>query len=122
MTEKITLRRRNGVAGPADAEVRRTTPLGRTVRAFGIFFASVLLGLPTVVIPGAHFILPWAIPLTGGLIAAYVFGKEGDVDSVRGACPECQAVVDLPGGPIEASMWRKCPACGVPLQIEVPKG
>lgn len=58
----------------------------------------------------------------GAFIAVYVFGKKGDVDAVRGACPACQVVVDLPGGPIEASMWRRCPACGQPVELVFSEG
>lgn len=116
MKETVTLRRRNGTSGPAEAEVRRTSEGMRSVQAFGIFFGCVIVGVCTIVIPVAHLILPWAIPLIGAIIAVYVYGKKGDVDSVRGVCPACETEVDLLGGPIEASMWRACPSCKEPLQ------
>lgn len=119
MNEPIVLKRRNGESHAATADIVRPSETARVAQAAGLSLAGLIVGGFTILIPIAHFVLPWMIPLVCFFIAAYIFGKKGDVLSVSGECPKCAQAITLPGGPIEASMWRKCPSCEEPLQIVV---
>jgi ribosomal protein S27AE len=116
-SEIVSVRRRDGVVAVARAEVVRHSTFRRVSTAsvsigFGVFLALVFLP-----IPGLHFFSTWMFPLMGLVIAAYLGTKRGDVVSLETRCPGCGEDVALPGGAIEANMWRACPRCGVPLEI-----
>ncbi len=119
MDELVAVRLRDGRTAVARATVHRHSPLRRAVSgvvSVGTGFLVALLLLP---IPGLHFFSTWMFPLFGLVVGGYLATKRGDVASVSTTCPACSADIVLPGGPIEASMWRACSGCGAPLELRV---
>lgn len=118
-TETIDIRLRDGSVHAATAEIARTSEGARTTKAAVIFFVSLALGAASIVIPLAHFFLPWLFPLVGGLIAWWVMRVSAHVARVTGTCPACGDAMEVPGGPVEDPMWRRCNRCQAPLQLLV---
>lgn len=119
MDEAITVRLRDGRTAPAHATIHRHGRLRRVASGVACVGVGLLIALLMLPIPGVHFFSTWMFPLLGLVAGGYLATKAGDVDSVAATCPACGAAVALPGGPIEASMWRACPACKAPVELRV---
>lgn len=115
----VELRRRNGDTSRGMAELTRRSETAKLALATGLIVGSVILGLGSIFIPIAHFVLPWAIPLIGFVLAFYLINQKGTLSEVRMSCPACQEPGTVPGGELEDPMWRKCPACGEPFTVAV---
>ncbi len=80
---------------------------------------GVVLGAVSIVIPVAHLVLPWALPILGFVLGFYTLSQKGSLSDVAFQCPTCGAAAVVPGGEVEDPMWRKCPSCQEPLALSV---
>lgn len=117
MEELVAVRLRDGRTAVARASIHRHGRLRRVASGVVCLGVGVLIAVLLLPIPGLHFFSTWMFPLLGAVVGGYLATKPGDVTSVAANCPACSADVVLPGGPIEASMWRACTGCGAPLEI-----
>lgn len=118
-TELLALRRRDGSVSVARGVVAKHSRGRRVASAVVAVAVGVLLALVFLPVPGLHFFSTWMFPLLGMVIAGYLGTKRGDVVSIEATCPACGKDVALLGGPIEADMWRACPACKAPVEVLV---
>ncbi len=119
MRKELILRRRNGESSNGFGEFQIPAPAARVTKASLVGGLSLILGIGSIFIPIAHFFLPWMIPLAGGIYAYSLLSDKGTLSDVRGACPGCTKEVEFTGGNVERPMWRRCPQCGEPVDVEV---
>ena len=97
---------------PARALIVEQTPgqrLARTLGGLGMFWG---LGLVSVFIPVAHFVLVPTFVIGGIVMAIKRAGEDRRLLWVRGACPRCGAQQDLkPGGRFADGRTFDCPSC-----------
>ena len=118
-TEAITLKHRDGRTVEAQATVRRYSAGSRTTKAAIILAICFTVGPATIVIPGVHFVAPWALPLMGIFIATYIYRRTAVIDVVEGTCPDCDAAMRIeesqPVG--NETLYFRCPSCQTPLEL-----
>ena len=94
------------------------TRAGRVLAGLGTFWG---LGLVSVFIPVAHFIL---VPtfVVAGIVMAVKRGREDHrLVLLRGACPRCGAAQEFrPGGRFADGRGFDCPKCHGNLTLAVP--
>ena len=119
MDELVAVRLRDGRTAIARAVIHRHGLPRRVVSGVVCVAAGLVVAVLLLPVPGLHLFSTWMFPLLGIVVGGYLATKPGDVVSVAASCPACGAAITLPGGPIEASMWRACPGCAVPLELRV---
>ena len=80
------------------------------------FLAGLIIGPATIVIPIAHFVTTWAIPLLSVLIAVHMYRMGPNIKRIVGQCPVCDAAIDAAGGTAASDLWIRCEGCQEPLQ------
>jgi len=119
MSQVVILRRRNGQESKGTAVLVVPQPSVQITKAAVVGVSSVVLAVGSLAIPIAHFLLPWMIPLASGIYVYSTLTDKGRLTEVRGECPACQQSVKLEGGALERPMWRSCPECGDPVDLEL---
>ena len=118
MTESVTLKTRDKRVIPATAEITRLNAGAQAMKAWVVGLGSLVVGLFTILIPIAHFVLPWLIPVIGVTYAASLFKRGAVIERVHGACPLCGAAdLDGEGGVFETPMWVRCATCKGPMEL-----
>ncbi|TNE85143.1 MAG: hypothetical protein EP330_27470 [Deltaproteobacteria bacterium] len=121
-SESIILRTRDKREVEGTAEVHRTNPASRTAYMVGFPVAGLILGIPTIFIPGVHFVAPWALPLAGLVVGGYMAGRTGVVSDVKGTCPECGEAFTAEGGSLgNDTLYVRCTGCKTPLEVVIPE-
>ena len=113
--EDIELQTRKNLSKTVQAEVIRTSRPAKLGKALAIAVVGLVIGPATIVIPVAHFVTTWAIPLLSILIAIHVYKMGPKIERIVGACPKCDAAIDTEGGTAASDLWIRCPACHEPL-------
>jgi hypothetical protein len=94
------------------------TRFGRILGGLGMFWG---LGLASVFIPVAHFVL---VPtfVVGGIVMAFVRAREDRrLILLQGACPRCGAAQEFrPGGRFADGRSFDCPKCHGTVTLAVP--
>jgi hypothetical protein len=97
---------------PAQAVILEQAPgqrFARTLTGLGMFWG---LGLASVFIPVAHFVLVPTFVVAGIVMAVKRAREDRRLLLVRGACPRCGAVQELrPGGRFVDGRSFDCPKC-----------
>ena len=97
---------------PARAVIVEQAPgqrFARTLTGLGMFWG---LGLASVFIPVAHFVLVPTFVVAGIVMAVKRAREDRRLLLVRGACPRCGAVQELrPGGRFVDGRSFDCPSC-----------
>ena len=97
---------------PAQAVILEQAPgqrFARTLAGLGMFWG---LGLASVFIPVAHFVLVPTFVVAGIVMAVKRAREDRRLLLVRGACPRCGAVQELrPGGRFVDGRSFDCPKC-----------
>jgi len=97
---------------PAQAVILEQAPgqrFARTLTGLGMFWG---LGLASVFIPVAHFVLVPTFVAAGIVMAVKRAREDRRLLLVRGACPRCGAVQELrPGGRFVDGRSFDCPKC-----------
>lgn len=117
--DSIILRTHKKKEGPARAEIVRTSNTKRAVRSLVIGVGGTVFGLATILIPIAHFITTWAIPLLSIFIAIYTWRMGPMIQRIVGNCPACDADLDIAGGTMAPDLWVRCTGCNEPLHPEL---
>ncbi len=99
--------------------MRRLSSLSRALRAGAFLLGGLLGGALSLPIPLAHLVLPWLLPIVGAVGAVLAFQGRGRVTEVVGTCVDCGAPFTADGGPLEEPLWIRCPACNVPLRVQL---
>jgi hypothetical protein len=106
---------------PAQAVILEQAPgqrFARTLTGLGMFWG---LGLASVFIPVAHFVLVPSFVVAGIVMAVKRAREDRRLLLVRGACPRCGAVQELrPGGRFVDGRSFDCPKCHGNLTLAVP--
>ena len=118
-TEAITLQHRDGRVVEAQAEISRYSTASRTTKALLVLAVAFTVGPATIVVPGVHFVAPWAVPLLGIFIAMYLYRRTMVIHRVEGTCPDCNAAMHIedkqPVG--NDTLYFRCPECSTPLEL-----
>ncbi len=117
--ETIRLRTHKKESTEAKAEVIRTNSTARLSKALAIALGGIIIGGATVLIPVAHLITTWAIPLFSIGIAIYVYKMGPMIKLIVGQCPNCQGEISAPGGTAAPDLWIRCSHCSEPLHPEL---
>jgi len=117
--EAVRLHTRDKRVVDATAEITRYGAAVRILRGGAIAVVAIVIGAVTILIPVLHFVLPWAIPLAGFGVGAYVALQGVIVGEVRATCPDCSAAIAAPGGTASEDVWIRCPKCTLPLRLEI---
>lgn len=118
-TESVRLHTRDKRTIEAQAEVIRYSQGARIGRALAVGVGGFVVGAATIVIPVAHLILPWLIPILGLFGAWYVLHTGARVPEVRAKCPDCGKEFAVEGGPWEDPLWIRCPDCTLPMRVDI---
>ena len=119
-TEAVSLHTRDGRVVEASAVVQRPSSGGRLAKVVGMAVGGLVLGAASIVVPVAHFVLPWALPIAGVLGAWMAWNTRAVIGEVRGVCPECStAMVVPPYGAFEEPCWLRCPQCSTPFALRL---
>lgn len=113
----ITLRSEDGETAPADATIEQYPDSARIGKAVAFFAGGFALGGACIIVPIAHLITTWALPLAGIVLGLRTLRIDRAFGPITGRCPLCGKPVELRGGPIKASNWRVCPKCGKDLEV-----
>lgn len=117
--EPVRLHPRQGDPFEGDALVVRASEGARVGKAVAIGVIGTLLGLGSIVIPVAHLVTTWAIPLASWAIAWAVYNARMTVREVRGHCPACDKDFQAEGGEYDEPMYVRCGGCGAPYRVGV---
>jgi hypothetical protein len=117
--ETIRLRTHKNLSNSAEAEVVRISSTARFSKALSLGLGGTLLGFATILIPVAHFVTTWAIPLVSLVIAWHVYRMGPTIARIVGTCPACDATIDTAGGVDAPDLWVRCPGCEEPLHPEL---
>lgn len=117
--ELVRLHTRDRRVVDATAEITRYGLGVRLLRGGAIAAIAVVVGAVTIVIPVLHLVLPWAIPLAGLGVGAYVALQGVIVGEIRATCPDCGAPIATSGGTASEDVWIRCPTCTLPLRLEI---
>ena len=117
--ETIHLSSHTGVSTQAKALVLRRTPAVRLALFLIIAIGGTVIGLATILIPVAHFVTTWFIPLVSIYIGWYLFKMGPSIQHIVGNCPVCEAAIDTAGGTAAADLWIRCGQCSEPLHPEL---
>lgn len=99
----------------AKAEVVRRTPALRLTLFLIIAVGGTVIGLATILIPIAHFVTTWMIPLVSIFVGLYIFRMGPSIRHIVGTCPVCDAPIDTAGGTSAPDLWIRCGGCTEPL-------
>ena len=113
--EAITLSTPRKLSNQAEAEVVRTKAGTRLVKSLFIGIGGTVIGIMTILIPVAHFVTTWAIPLMSIFAAWYLYKMGPLIQRIVGTCPSCDAPIDVEGGTAAADLWIRCPSCNEAL-------
>lgn len=106
---------------PATAVVIEQPPgrrFGRVLAGLGMFWG---LGLVSVFIPVAHFVLVPTFVVAGIVMAIKRAREDRRLILLRGACPRCGAAQEFrPGGRFAEGRSFDCPKCHGNLALGVP--
>lgn len=92
----------------------------RLVRALKALGAMWGLAIVAVFIPLAHFVLVPAFLIAGPVVARGRYKTSVAANDVVGACPSCKQNTKLLLQPADRlPMWKYCPKCNAPIQIDV---
>lgn len=118
-TEAITLKHRDGRTAEAQAGIRRYSAGSRATKAGIILAICFTVGPATIVVPGVHFVAPWALPLMGLFIATYIYRRTAVIDVVDGTCIECGKTMHVedkqPVG--NETLYFRCNHCQTPHEL-----
>jgi hypothetical protein len=117
--ETVKLHTRDKRVVEATADIRRLNGGVQAAKAMAFGFGGIFLGIGSILIPIAHFVLPWLLPIGGIIIGAWHASQKAIVNWVKGTCPMCGAAFQAEGGALEDPMWVRCTACAAPLRLEV---
>ena len=119
MSERVSFHTRDRRVIEGTADVERRGMASRILRGGGIALVGIGLGAASLPVPGLHFVAPPALSLLGLGIGAYVARQSVIVGTVRATCPDCGAAIEAHGGTASEDVWIRCPACTLPLRVEV---
>jgi len=104
----------------ATGEVRiaRWTGSARLVRAMKMLGVLWGLGVVSVLVPVAHFLLVPAFLLAGPIAAFMRWRQESSILGGQGACPACSADMTLEASADEWPLFRICETCRASVRIE----
>ncbi|MFT3839473.1 MAG: hypothetical protein QM723_20990 [Myxococcaceae bacterium] len=125
---RVRLEKQGTTPTTGTAKVQPRTVPERIKRAAGTWLVCLLIALPTVFIPLAHFILPPAIIIAGTVMAVLRWKETESLLSLDAACPTCGAVGKLKNsGPVKDGRQLHCEGCGfmadlrlLPKAVEAP--
>ena len=118
--EEIRLKTHKNQSCTAQAEISRTSSSQRLTKALAIGVGGTLFGLATIIIPVAHLITVWAIPLFSIFVALNVYRMGPKILRLVGTCPSCGAPIEETNlGNAANDLWIRCPSCNEALQPEV---
>lgn len=118
--EPITLSTPKKLSGPAQADVIRRHPSVRVAQALAIGIGGTVFGVFTILIPVAHFVTTWAIPLVSIFVAVHVFKMGPFLQRILGDCPACNKSIDSEkAGTLASDLWIRCPHCNEALHPEL---
>jgi len=117
--ESIRLHTRDKRTIEAEAEVTRYSQGARIGRAAAVAVIGTGIGAATIVIPVAHLILPWLIPILSWVGAYFVYRTGAKVPEVHATCPDCDTEFRVEAGAWEDPLWIRCPECKLPLRVDI---
>ena len=120
--EPVRLHTRDKRTVDGEADFVRIGGGAATVRALAFLVGGLVLGAGSIVIPVAHFVLPWLLPIVGVVAAVIAFRSRIKVPEVRVTCPECGSDAAIEAGAWEDPLWIRCPNCQLPLRVELVNG
>jgi hypothetical protein len=126
--EPIVLATADGTAEPAAsqpgvAEVLRYSDVGRITMGTLYIVAGFLGATMCIVVPVAHLITTWALPLVGILMGLRTYKRRVVLYAPEGVCPVCgEAIQFSPGGSIDDPSWQTCPKCKAALRVRPATG
>ncbi len=117
-TRAIVITNSDGVRTAATLHCTRFGTRDLVLRALGTLAIIWLLGLFTVAIPIAHFVLVPALLLAGPVLAWRRYRITEQSDRVEGVCPTCSVPFTKE---LDASdrlpLWTYCPPADHPIQM-----
>ena len=118
--EPITLKTAAGSSGPGVAEIIEYSSSARITKAVLLIVGGLLGGAACIIVPVVHLFTTWGLPLAGILLGLRALRTRRKVDYIRGACPACDAEIELPGSALKDPARRKCAKCSAPLEVKWP--
>src|SRR5687767_7885019 len=117
MQEAITVEGPGGRKCTWTAEVLRHSQANRMtiamLYALGGFFGATVC----IVVPIAHLITTWALPVGGIFMAIRTWKREIVIVGTEGPCPNCEKPIQLSGGSATEPEWQVCPECKARLRF-----
>lgn len=117
--ETIQLCTRQKGSIDAQAEVIRRSPTMRLLLFLVVAVGGTLIGLATILIPVAHFVTTWFIPLVSIFVGIYLFKMGPSIKRIVGTCPACGAPIDAEGGTAAPDLWIRCEQCAEALHPQL---
>ena len=113
--EAITLSTPKKVSNEAQAEVVRSSAGTQLGKALALAIGGTVLGAMSILIPVAHFVTTWAIPLVSIFAAWHIYKMGPHIQRIVGTCPSCEGAIDSEGGTAAPDLWIRCPHCNEAL-------
>ncbi len=103
---------------PGEVNSQHWTVRERAFRALKILAICWAIAVPTILIPGLHFVLP-PIFLIGGVIGAFFKWRETVLITAEVLeCPACGAANSLLPSRPEWPLFQRCGSCEAYLRLE----
>ena len=103
-------------AGQA-ADIARYSDATRITIGTLYIVGGLVGGTVCLVVPVAHLLTTWALPLGGIFMGIRAFKRRVVIYQVAGVCPTCGEAIDLHGGSIDDPSWQTCPKCNAVLRV-----
>ena len=108
----------NGGRAEGTLYVKRFSGRDRVMRALGMLGLMWLLGVISIAIPIAHFVLVPAFLIAGPIAALLRYRATEQFERVTGACPTCGSGVSID---LDSSdrlpLWTYCPPSDDPIHV-----
>lgn len=116
--EPVAFTNQSGVsrAGQA-ADIARYSDAMRITIGSLYIVGGLVGGTVCIVVPVAHLITTWALPLGGIFMGLRAFKRRVVIYQPAGVCPSCGEAIELVGGSVDDRSWQKCPKCHAELRV-----
>jgi hypothetical protein len=116
--EPVVLEDATGQSRPGRAaDIARYSDAMRITIGTLYIVGGLVGGTVCLVVPVAHLITTWALPLGGIFMGIRAFKRRVVIYQVAGVCPTCGEAIDLHGGSIDDPSWQTCPKCNAVLRV-----
>lgn len=116
--EPVVLEDESGKTKPGQAaDIARYSDAMRITIGTLYIVGGLVGGTVCLVVPVAHLITTWALPLGGIFMGIRAYKRRIVIYQALGVCPTCGEAIELVGGSVDDRSWQTCPKCKAVLRV-----